>query len=105
MISQIVEEKGGRIKATDSVRKFSDHSSLIITVCGNQEAPSNSPRFFDTSLLSEEKGRKELLEAWVANHPLPSSPTNDLDWSALARGHHQPGHDVQLAPLQSEKAR
>ncbi len=42
-------------------------------------APSNPPSFFNISLLSDEKSRQEMLEAWVGNHPPPS---NDLDWSA-----------------------
>ncbi len=79
MVSQTVEERGGQIKAAASVRKFNNHSPLIITVWGKLDAPSNPPRFFDTFLMSDERGKKEMWEAWVGNHPLPSSPCNDLD--------------------------
>jgi hypothetical protein len=40
-----------------------DHSPLIITVWGKHDAPSNPPRFFDTSFLSDEKGGQEMWEA------------------------------------------
>jgi hypothetical protein len=44
-------------------------------------------RFYrNTSLLSDERSRKEMWEAWVGNHPLPSSPSNDLDWPAWLEG-------------------
>ncbi len=61
------------------MRKLSDHSPLIITVWGQHTAPNNPPRFFDTSLLSDEKSKKEMLEAWDGNRPPPS---NDQDWPA-----------------------
>jgi exonuclease III len=63
MVSQTLEERGGRIEATASVRKLSDHSPLIITIWGQHNAPSNPPRFFDISLLSDEKSKQEMLEA------------------------------------------
>jgi hypothetical protein len=40
-------------------------------------APGNPPRFFDTSLLSEEKNKQQMLEAWSEDLPCP---TNDRDW-------------------------
>ncbi len=64
---------------TTSVRKLSDHSPLIITIWGHHTAPNNPPRFFDTSLPSDEKSKKEMLEAWDRNRLLPS---NDQDWPA-----------------------
>jgi exonuclease III len=36
LVSQSVEERGGRIKAITSVRKLSNHSPLIISVWGKQ---------------------------------------------------------------------
>jgi hypothetical protein len=62
-----------------SVTKLSDHSPLIITVWGHHTTPSNPPRFFDTSLPSDEKSKKEMLEARDRNRLLPS---NDQDWPA-----------------------
>jgi hypothetical protein len=59
LVSQFVEERGGRMDAAASIRKLSDHSPLVILVCGkHQEAPRNRTRFFDISFLSEENGRK-----------------------------------------------
>jgi len=79
MVSQTLEERGGRIEAAASVRKLSNHSPLIITIWGWHNAPSSPLRFFDISLLSDERSKKEILEAWVGNHPPPS---NELDWPA-----------------------
>jgi hypothetical protein len=76
MISQAIDERGGKIETTTSVRKLSDHSSLIITVWGQHTVPNNPPRFFNISLLSDEKSKKEMLETWDENHLLPS---NDQD--------------------------
>jgi hypothetical protein len=73
MISQSLEERGGRIEAAASVKKLSDHSPLIITIWGQHSAPNNPPCHFDIALLSDRKSRKEMLEAWVG---IP--PPNDL---------------------------
>jgi hypothetical protein len=69
MVFQTLEERGGRIEVTTAMRKLSDHSPLIITIWGQHNAPSNPPRFFDISLLSDERSKQEMLEAWVWNHP------------------------------------
>jgi exonuclease III len=71
MVSQTIEERGGRMEATASVRKLSDHSPLIITIWGQHSAPNNPPRSFDISLLSNERSRQQMLEAWGGNHPPP----------------------------------
>jgi hypothetical protein len=76
MVSQTLKERGGKIEATTSVRKLSDHSPFIITIWGQHNAPSNPPRFFDISLLSNERSRQKMLEAWVGNHPPPSNDLN-----------------------------
>lgn len=80
MVSQTLEERGRRIEAAASVRRLTDHSPLVITIWGQHNAPSNPPRFFDISLLSEERSRQEMLDAWVGRHPLP--PSNEGDWPA-----------------------
>ncbi len=85
LVSQSVEERGGRIETVASVRKLSNHSPLVILVWGKQqEALGNRTRLFDISFLSEESGRKELWEAWVGNHPPrpPTAPSQDFDWPA-----------------------
>jgi exonuclease III len=74
MISQTVEERGGRIEATTSVRKFTDHSPLVIMVWGKHDVTINPLRFFDTSLLNDERGRQEMWDAWVGNHHSPPPP-------------------------------
>jgi len=80
MVSGTLEERGGRIEATASVRKLTDHSPLIITIWGQHNAPSSPSRFFDISLLSEERSRQKMLDVWVESHPFPLS--NEADWSA-----------------------
>jgi hypothetical protein len=42
MVSQTLEERGGRIEATASVRKLSDHSPLIITIWGQHNCRNPS---------------------------------------------------------------
>jgi hypothetical protein len=77
MISQDIEERGGRIETAASVRKLSDHSPLIITVWGQHPPPGNPPRYFDTSLLSENKSKGKMLEAWDGDH---LHPKNEHEW-------------------------
>jgi endonuclease/exonuclease/phosphatase family metal-dependent hydrolase len=72
LVSQSVEERGGRIEVAASVRKLSDHSPFVISVWGKHlDVPRNRPCYFDSSFLSEVDGRKELWEAWIGNHPPP----------------------------------
>jgi hypothetical protein len=35
--------------------------------------------YFNVSLLSDERKKKEMLEAWIGDAPLP---TNDQDWAS-----------------------
>jgi hypothetical protein len=77
MISQTVDERGGRIEAVASMRKFINHLPLIIKIWGRHDAPKNTSSFFDISLLSNERRKKEMLETWAGDAPLP---TNDQDW-------------------------
>jgi hypothetical protein len=80
MVSQTLKERGGRIEAAASVRKLTDHLPFAIIIWGQHNAPSSPSRFFDISLLSEERSRQEMLDAWVESHPLP--PSNEVDWLA-----------------------
>jgi len=83
LISQSVEEKGGRIVVSASVKKLTDHSPLTISILGtHQTKHGNRPRYFDLSILGEERGRKELWEAWTGDHPPPLTPSQRFDWSA-----------------------
>jgi hypothetical protein len=91
MVSQTLDERGGRFEAAALVRKLTDHSPLIITIWGQHNAPNNPPRFFDISLLSDERSRQEMLKAWDGNHP---PPFQQLGLAGLARGRHRQGHAV-----------
>jgi len=79
MVFGTLEERGGRIEATASVRKLTDHSPLVITIWGQHNALSSPSRLFDISLLSEERSRQKMLDVWVGSHPFPLS--NEADWS------------------------
>jgi len=76
MISQNIEERGGRIETATSVRRLSDHSPLDV---GQPPPPQNTPRFFNASLLGEEEFMKEMLLAWARDQQRPG---NDQSWSA-----------------------
>lgn len=76
-ISQSIDIQGGRIEATTSMRKLSDHSPLVITIWGQSVAPNKPAHYFDTSLLDEEECKAAMLQAWEGDLP---SPTNDREW-------------------------
>ncbi len=80
LVSQTLEERGRRIEVVASVRKLTNYSPLVITIWGQHNAPSSPPCFFDISLLSKERSRQEMLDAWVGSHPLPTS--NEVEWPA-----------------------
>ncbi|CAK9871707.1 unnamed protein product [Sphagnum jensenii] len=83
LVSQLVEERGGRIVASTSVKKLTDHSPLTISIWGtHQTEHDNRTCYFDLSILGEERGRKELWEAWTSDHPPPLTPSHRVDWSA-----------------------
>jgi hypothetical protein len=77
LVSQELDSRGGRIKAAPSIRKISDHSSLVITIWGHIPAPPGTTTYFDISLLKEDASRDALLEAWEGSQPLPNQ---DSDW-------------------------
>jgi len=78
MVSQGIEERGGRVESAASVRKLSDHSLLTIKIWGLHPPPNNQTRFFDITLLSEENDKAELLKAWSGEVARPST---DRDWA------------------------
>ncbi|CAK9866527.1 unnamed protein product [Sphagnum jensenii] len=78
LVSQVIEERRGRMEAAASIRKFSDHSPFIIIVWGHHPALNNPPRFFNATMLSEENSKIEMLEAWSGDTP---RPTNGRDWA------------------------
>ncbi len=66
-----------------SVRKLTDHSPLTISIWGTHLIEhGNRSRYFDLSILGEERGRKELWEAWIGDHPPPLTPSQSFDWPA-----------------------
>jgi hypothetical protein len=76
-VSQELASRGGRIEAAPSIRKISDHSPLVMTVCGRPSAPPKIATYFDITLLKEEECRGALLEAWEGTQ----APSNlDEDW-------------------------
>jgi hypothetical protein len=77
LVFQDIEERRGRMEVAASIRKLLDHSPLIITIWGHHPPTNNPLRFFDTTLLSEENYKIELLEAWSGDTP---RPTNGRDW-------------------------
>jgi hypothetical protein len=79
MISQGIEERGGRLEAATSVRKLSDHSPLTIRIWGNLPPPDKQSHYFDASLLSEENLKTELLKAWEGDE---TKPTTGRGWAA-----------------------
>jgi exonuclease III len=76
LVSQEIEERGGRMEAATSIRKLSNHSPLIITICGHHPPPNNPSRFFDATLFSDDNCRIELLKAWSGD---TLRPTNGRD--------------------------
>ncbi|CAK9870624.1 unnamed protein product [Sphagnum jensenii] len=79
MISQDLDSKGERIESTISIRKFSDHSPLLILIWGQPTAPNNLARYFDSSLLGEKENKATMLQAWADDLP---TPTRDQEWSS-----------------------
>jgi hypothetical protein len=78
LISQVLDSKGGRIEATASIQKFSDHSPLVLSIWGQLAILDKPFHYFDSSLLEDEKGRAEMMQAWEGELPKPS---NDSEWA------------------------
>ncbi|CAK9871208.1 unnamed protein product [Sphagnum jensenii] len=84
MISQTVEERGGRIEVAASMRKLTDHSPVCIKIWGSLGPCQNAPGYFDVAPLSDEKIKKDLLEAWLGEAPLPTTDQNWAPWLEAA---------------------
>jgi hypothetical protein len=63
MVSQDLDSRGGRIESTISIKKFLDHSPLLMSMWGQATDTGNPARYFDTSLLEEVEGKVTLLQA------------------------------------------
>ncbi len=77
LISQELDARGGRIEATPSIRKISDHSPLVLTIWGRNPALPTPATYFNIVLLREADNRSALLEAWSS-----TQPNQDEEWSA-----------------------
>ncbi|CAM6004307.1 unnamed protein product [Sphagnum balticum] len=86
MVSQGIEERGGRVESAASIRKLSDHSPLTIKIWGLHPPPNNQTRFFYATLLSEENGKAELLQAWSGEVARPSTGRDWAKWLEEATG-------------------
>jgi exonuclease III len=87
MISQSLEERGGHIETAISVRKLSDHSSLIFTIWGHPSAPNTPSHYFDIALLKDDNCKKEMGEAWVGpSPPPPTARTGRPGWRPPQNG-------------------
>jgi len=78
LVSQDLDSRGGRIEATASIRKFSDHFPLVLSIWGQSDIPDKLSHYFDSSLFKDEKGRAEMLQAWEGELP---KPLNDSEWA------------------------
>jgi hypothetical protein len=61
--SQDLDSRGGRIEAVALIRKFSDHSPLVLSIWGQPDIPNKLFHYFDFSLLKDEKGKTKMLQA------------------------------------------
>jgi exonuclease III len=77
LVSQDLHLRGKRIEATTSIRKFSDHSPLVLSIWG-QPTILNKPYHYFDSLLKYEKGKAKMLQAWEQELPKQLS---DLEWA------------------------
>jgi len=78
LVSQELDTRVGRIEATPSIRKISDHSPLVLTIWGRHFGASTPAPYFDVSLLKEEESRAALFDAWAGTQAMPSQ---DSEWS------------------------
>jgi hypothetical protein len=78
LVSQDLNSRGGRTEVTTSIQKFLDHSPLVLSIWGQPTILDKPSHYFDSSLLEDEKGRVEMLQAWERELPKPSS---DSEWA------------------------
>ncbi len=71
IVSQELDARRGTIETTMLVRKFSNHSPLILTIWGQLASLDNINHYFDLSFLGEEDNREEMLRAWEGDLPRP----------------------------------
>jgi exonuclease III len=84
MISQSLEERGGRIETAVSVKKLSDHSPLILTIWGHPSAP-NTPAT-STSPSSRTTIAKRRCGMPRSASPPPTVRTGRPGWRPPQKG-------------------
>jgi hypothetical protein len=84
LVSQDLDLRGRRIEAATSIRKFSNHFPLVVSIWGQPAILDKSSHYFDSSLLEDEKGRTEMLQAWEGELPKPSSDSEWAPWLEAA---------------------
>jgi hypothetical protein len=87
LVSQDLDLRGGRIEVATSIQKFLDHFPLVLSIWAQPAILDKSSHYFDFSLIEDEKGRAELLQAWEGELPKPSSDSKWAPWlEAATRG-------------------
>jgi hypothetical protein len=83
-VSQDLNPRDEKIEATTLIRKFSNHSPLVLTIWGQLAIPNKPSHYFYSFLLKDEKGRVEMLQAWEGELPKPSSDSKWAPWLEAA---------------------
>ncbi len=78
LVSQDLDSRGERIEAATSIRKFFDHSPLVLSIWGQPDILDKLSHYFDSSLFKDEKGKAKMLQAWEGELP---KPLNDSKWA------------------------
>jgi len=80
LVSQDLNSRGEKIEAATSIRKFSNHSPLVLCIWGQPTIPNKPSHYFDFSLLKDGKKKVEMLQAWEGELPKPSSDSKWAPW-------------------------
>jgi hypothetical protein len=84
LVSQDLDLRGGKIEVATLIRKFSDHSPLVLSIWGQPDLPDKLSHYFHSSLLKDEKGKVEMPHAWEGELPKPSSDSEWAPWPEVA---------------------
>jgi endonuclease/exonuclease/phosphatase family metal-dependent hydrolase len=79
LVSQELDARGGRIEATPSIRRISDHSPRVLTILGRTSAPPTPATYFNIALLRKANNKSALLDASSGTQPTSSQ---DEEWPA-----------------------
>ncbi|CAK9224206.1 unnamed protein product [Sphagnum troendelagicum] len=103
MISQDIEEKGGRIETAASVRKLSNHSPLVMTVWGNHPPPPpRQPSSLLRRLPAKRGGVQEGDATSLGRGPSASNKRPRM--VGMAGGGNRARHELQHASSKRQKA-